>query len=154
MRYRDALLLVVLMLVAAGPLLGQAEKAAPAPDAAEARAAEVQATLAKTTFLAKRAIPASENIFVEDGKIVESLFAQTRQENDTALAAGKPATVSKVLLLDKAVHVFFDNDKFALLILTKEDQKIADMTPAQLVELARKGIAALFNVKEAPKPVT
>ena len=155
MRFRDMLLLIVLMLVALCLLADQVEKTAPVPPVSDTRAADLVAELSKFTYTAKRAVPASENIFVEDGRVVEALFALTRQENPTAVAAHRTAAVSKVMLLDKAIHVFFADDKCALLILTEKDQTIAAMTPEQLLKLAQKGIAALFVAKPvAPKPVT
>ncbi len=154
MRYRDALLIALLMLLSAGPLFAQAEKAAPPPAAPDTRAADVVAALNKSTFTAKRAIPASENIFIEDGKVIESLFSLARQENGVALAAGRTAAVSKVVLLGKALHVFFANDKFALMILTKGAKSVDDMTADQLVELAKQAMAPLFITKEGMTPVT
>ena len=154
MRYRDALLLALLMLLSAGPLFAQAEKAAEPPAAPDTRAADVVAILNKATFTAKRAIPASENIFIEDGKVIEALFVSARQENGVALPAGRTAAVSKVVLLGKALQVFFANDKFALMILTKDGKSVDDMTADQLVEVAKQGMATLFNTKDAIKPVT
>ncbi len=154
MRYRDVVWAIVLLLFAAGPLLGQAEQPAAPPSAAELRARDVTAALARFTFTARRAIPASDNIFVEDGKVIEALFALARQENGVALPAGQSATVSKVVFLDKALHVFLAHDKFAVLILTKDNKSVADLSVDQLVDLAKKGLAALFTVKDAAKPVT
>lgn len=154
MRYRDALLIILLMLLLAGPLSAQAEKAAPPPTAPDNRAADVVAILNKSTFTAKRAIPASENIFIEDGKVIEALFALARRENGIALPAGRTAAVSKVVLLDKALQVFFANDKFALMILTKDGKSVDDMTADQLVEMAKQAMAALFSTKEEMKPIT
>lgn len=154
MRYRNGFWIVVLMLVVAGPLMAQAEKEAPPPAAPDTRAADVQAVLNKSSYTAKRAIPATENIFIEDGKVIEAMFAMARQENGIALPTGQTASVSKVVLLDKALQVFFANDKFALMILTKDNKSVNDMTMEQLVELAKKGVATLFTLKDATKPVT
>jgi hypothetical protein len=154
MRYRDALLLALLLLLSAGPLFAQAEKAAPPPAAPDTRAADVVAILNKSTFTAKRAIPASENIFIENGKVIEALFALARQENGVALPAGRTAAVSKVVLLDKALQVFLASDKFALMILTKDNKSVDDMTADQLVEMAKQAMAVLFSTKEGAKPVT
>jgi hypothetical protein len=114
----------------------------------------VLAALNKLTFTAKRAIPASENIFVEDGKITEALYALAREQNGIALPAGQTAKVNKVLLLDKALQVFFADDKFALLLLGKDNQSVTEMTTQQLLEMARKGIGALFAIKDPAKPPT
>jgi len=154
MRYQVVLLIIILMLLSAGPLFAQAEGAAPPPAAPDTRAADVMAILNKSTFTAKRAIPASENTFIEDGKVIEALFALVRRENGIALPAGRTAAVSKVVLLDKALQVFFANDKFALMILTKDGKSVDDMTADQLVEIAKQAMAALFSTKEGTKPVT
>jgi hypothetical protein len=138
----------VLMLLVAGPLIAQAEKPA------DTRADNVMAALNKLTFTARRPIPASENIFVEDGKITEALYALAREQNGVALPSGQTAKVSKVLLLDKALHVFFAEDKFALLLLGKDNQSVNEMTTGQLLEMARKGIGALFTIKDPAKPPT
>jgi hypothetical protein len=132
----------VLILLVAGPLIAQAPKP---PDT---RADEVTAALNKLIFTAKRAIPASESIFVEDGKITEALYALAREQNEVALPAGQTAKVSKVLLLDKALQIFFADDKFALLLLRKENQSVSEMTTEQLLQMAKKGIGALFVIKE------
>ena len=154
MRYRDWLLIALLMLLSAGPLFAQAEKAAPPPAAPDTRAADAMAILNKFTFTAKRAIPASENIFIEDRKVIEALFGLVRRENGIALPAGRTAAVSKVVLLDKALQVFFANDKFALMILTKDGKSVDDMTADQLVEMAKQAMAALFSTKEEMRPIT
>jgi hypothetical protein len=154
MRIRDAVLFIVLMLLAAWPLFAQGPQPAAARAPEEVRAAEVLAALSKSTYTAKRPVPESENIFVDNGKLMEALYALARQEHPIAIPAGKPAAVSRVVLLDKAIHVFFAEDKCALLILTKENQSVRDLTVPELIDLAKKGVAALFTVKDAAKPVT
>ena len=154
MRYRYVLLIAALMVLVAGPLIAQAEKAAPPPPSAVARAADVLAALNKSAYTAKRAIPASENIFIEDSKVIEAMFALARQQEGVGINAGQTVTVSKVLLLDKALHVFFADDKIALLILTKDNKSVDELTTNQLLELAKKGIAALFTARDVTRPVT
>ena len=152
---RTALLLVILALLGAVALKGQTEKAVQVPPVSETRAADLLAGLSKSVYTARRTIPVSENIFVEDGRVLEGSFALTRKENPTAVAANQTVKVSKVLLLEKALHIFFADDKCALLILTKDGQGTDSMTLEQLGELARKGVGALFTSKPAPpKPVT
>jgi hypothetical protein len=154
MRNWPVLLLIALLLLAASPLNGQAEKAAPPAVTADTRPAELLKELSARTFTAKRAIPTSDGIFVENGRVVEALFALGRQENPIAIAAGKTATVSKVLLLDKALHVFLAGDKCGLLILTREDKPTADMKLPELRKLALEGLGALFTEGEQPKKPT
>ena len=147
MRYLWLVLPVALFLfLVPVPLAGQAEKDAPIA-AVDTRPADMLIELNKATYNARRAIPASENIFIEEGKVIEALYVLTRQENPVAVPIGRVAVVSKVIFLDKAIQVFFQNDKCALLILTREDQMVRDMTLEQLLDLAKKGINALFTTK-------
>ncbi len=129
-------------------LVAQTEKAPPAAAAPDTRAADLLAELSKSTYTAKRAIPATDSIFIEDARVIEALFNSAR-DRGIAIPSSKPATISKVLLLDRAVQVFFADGKCALLILAKEDQRVESMTLAQLADLAKKGIAALFAAKPA-----
>ena len=147
MRYLWLILPIALVLfLLPVPLAGQAEKDAPIA-AVDTRPADMLIELNKATYFARRAIPASENIFIEEGKVIEALYVLTRQENPVAVPAGRVAVISKVIFLDKAVHVFFQNGKCALLILTREDQTVRDMTLEQLLDLTKKGINALFTTK-------
>ncbi len=152
MRYRITLLLILTVLAAA-PLAGQTGKPTPA-EPVDTRPADLLAELGKSVYIAKRAIPACDGILVEGGRVMESVFALNRQEKPSAVSAGNKVTVSKVLLLDKAVHVFFAEDKFALLILAKEGQAVADMTLPQLLKLSEEGIRALFTAQPAEKPAS
>ncbi len=155
MRGRIVLLLVLLLLLLAPRTLsGQAETAGPAVQPPDTRAADLLAELGKSTYTAKRAIPATENIFVESGRVMDGLFSRARQEHGTAVAAGKITTVTKVVLLDRAVQVFLEKDQCALIILPKEDQFVKDMTLPQLLELARAGLGTLFNSKPEPARLT
>lgn len=147
MRYRIAVGVVVVALLAPRMLAAQDEK--PAPASPDIRAAELKTELLKNTYTAKRAIPESDNIFVENGRVVEALFTMEREGHATALESGKTTSISKVVLLDRAIQVFFANDKCALLILTKGERRTADMAPPELLELARQGIGALFTAKKA-----
>ncbi|MBI3697228.1 MAG: hypothetical protein HY238_20630 [Acidobacteria bacterium] len=149
MRYRIALILIVLLLIAPRMLSAQ-ETQAKTP---EVRAAELQAELSKSTYTAKRSVPMAEGIFVEEGRVVEALYGPALAEHGTAIAARKPATISKVALLDRAIQVYFADNKCSLLILTKGDRETKDLTDAQLLELAKQGIGALFTAKgETPAP--
>jgi hypothetical protein len=151
MRLRYGLFAVILTLFCGAPLAGQEEKQLPISPV-DTRPAQMLLELNKASYAAKRAVPASDNIFIENGRVIEALFTLTRQENPVAIPAGQPAVVSKVILLDKAIHVFFQGDKCALLILTKEDQKVSEMTVEQLLDLARKGLTALFTVRTPKVP--
>ncbi len=149
MRYRIALILVVLLLITPRMLSAQEDKV----KTPEARAAELLAELSKGTYTAKRSVPASEGIFIEDGRVVEALYGPALAEYGKAIAAGQPATISKVVLLDRAIQVYFAKDKCSLLILGKGDREIKDLTDTQLLELAKQGVGALFTVKgEPPAP--
>ena len=147
---RNRLLFLTILLLAPLPLAGQADKpATPAQPSPEVRAAELRAELSKVTYTAKRTIPASDNIFVENGAVIEAIYQLERDQHEVAVPARQTAPVSKVLLLDRAIQVFFASDKCALLIVAKENQHTVDMTAAQLLTLAREGIGALFTAKPA-----
>ena len=122
--------------------------------AAERRAAGLLAELSKASYAAKRPMPASEDIFVEAGQVIEPVFALMSKERPVAIPAGDTVLVSKVLFLDKALHIYFADDKCAILVLTNQDKLIKDLTPQQLLDLARKGIAALFYPVARDKPVS
>ena len=159
MRFRFVALLLALLLVAPGLLLAQ-QKEEPDQTVPDTRTANVLAELSKFTFTAKRAIPTSDGIIVENGRVMEELFGWLVREHPAAIPARQTATVSKVVLLDRAVQVFFANVKCALLILSKDSKRAADMTAPELLELARQGIGALFVSKppfeenKKPRPVT
>ena len=154
MRYRPALLLIVLMLLMSGSLWGQETKTAPAPPP-DTRAADLLAELSKRLHR-QEGHPAVRQHLRGNGKVMEALLAMARQERPPAIPVGKSATVSKVLLLDKALHIFLADDKCALLILTKDDRVIADFTLPELLKLAQEGLGVLFTSKltEAPRKLT
>ena len=154
MRTRDLLRAVVLLLFGAGLLWAQKGKTRVAPT--ENRSAYLLAELSRSPYTAKRPIPASEDIFIDNGQLIEALFKLTAKEKPVAIQGGKTAQVSRVLLLDKALQIYFDN-KCALIVITKDDQLVVQMTPQQLLDLAREGIAALFATEgdqNRPRPVT
>lgn len=162
MRTRLVLLLLLLLLLllmlppAVSGDIGKDVKEGPAATQPDTRAADLLAELAKSTYTAKRAIPAMDGIFVENGRVMEGVFVQARSDHETAVAANRSATVSKVELLDRAIQIFFAEGKCALIVLPKGDQSIANMPLPELVDLAHRGISALFVAKpkapEAAKP--
>lgn len=162
MRTRIVLLLLLLLLLllmlplAVSGDIGKDVKEGPVASQPDTRAADLLAELAKSTYTAKRAIPAMDGIFVENGHVMEGVFAQGRSDYETAVAANRSVTVSKVELLDRAIQIFFADGKCGLIVLPKEDRSIADMPLPELLDLAHKGISALFVAKlkapEAAKP--
>ncbi|MBI3667472.1 MAG: hypothetical protein HY236_14805 [Acidobacteria bacterium] len=159
MRFRVMVLSLALMLAVPGLLVAQ-QKEAPEQMAPDTRAADLQVELSKITFTAKRNIPSSDGIIVENGRVMEELFGWLVREYPAAIRARQTAAVSKVVFLDRAVQVFFADGKCALMILAKEDRLATDMKGPELLQLVRQGIDALFVSKppleqnKKPRPVT
>jgi hypothetical protein len=151
MRIRK-LLVVVVPIVTAAVVAAQSGRT-PAMVLAERRGAELRAELAKSAYEAKRSLPASEDIFVENGQVIEALFVLTVREKPLAIPAGSTTFVSKVVLLDRGLHIYFADNRCAVIVLTKEDKLIKDMSARQLLDLAKEGIGVLFTAKER-MPVT
>lgn len=143
--------LVALMLATTG-IFAPAEQPQQPAQPRDTRPADLLKELSRSVYIAQRNIPASDGIFIEEGRVVEAMYALAREQHETVVPAGETTRVSKVLLLDRAVQVFFADDKCALLILPKGNKATADMTLAPLVELARNGIKALFDAKPARSP--
>lgn len=141
----------VVLLMATGAVIW-AQKT-PAMVLAERRAAELRAELARSAYTAKRSLPASEDIFVENGQVIEALFVLTVREKPLAIPAGSTTLVSKVVLLDRGLHIYFADNRCAVIVLTKDDKLVKDMSVRQLVDLAKEGIGVLFTAKERV-PVT
>ncbi len=140
---------VVLLTVTAAAVSAQSGRT-PAMVLAERRGAELRKELAKSAYTAKRSLPASEDIFVENGQVIEALFVLTVREKPVAIPAGSTTSVSRVVLLDRGLHIYFADNRCAVIVLTKEDKLIQDMSTRQLLELAKEGIGVLFESKERP----
>src|SRR6185436_7985509 len=80
---------------------------------AKTRAAALLAELSKASYAAQRPIPASEDILVEGGQVTEGVFALISKERPVAIPGGDTVLVSRVLFLDKALHIYFADDKCA-----------------------------------------
>jgi len=146
MRIRKLGAVVVLMVT--GAVVSAQSGRTPERVLAERRGAELRAELAKSAYTAKRSLPASEDIFVENGQVIEALFVLTVREKPVALAAGSTTSVSKVVLLDRGLHIYFADNRCAVIVLTREDKLVKDMSARQLLDLAKEGIGVLFASKE------
>lgn len=144
---------VVVPIVTGAVVLAQSRKT-PEVVLAEKRGAELRAELSKSAYTAKRSLPASEDIFVENGQVIEALFVLTVREKPVALPAGSTTSVSKVVLLDRGLHIYFADNRCAVIVLTKDDKLIKDMSTRQLLDLAKEGIGVLFTPKDRTVPVT
>ncbi len=145
MRSRSVLAVLVALLFLTPAMVGaDRNKAGPVGGV---RAEDVLKELAKTTFTARRDLPAEENIFIENGKVMEELFLLSQREHPVAVAAGKTATVSKVILMDTALQVMF-REKCGFVILTGE-QDLRNMTLQQVVDVARRGLGVVFQINSA-----
>ena len=151
MRSRFPFVVAVSLLLVSAVSSGRDPKAGPVTQdlhSPQVRAGEVFRELAKTTYTARRDLPASENIFIEDGRVMEELLAFTMRERPLAVAAGQPARVSRVILMDTAIQVLFQ-EKCGLVIITPDDQEVRLMSVPQLIDLARRGLNLVFEVYPA-----
>ena len=135
------MLLLAMPLPLSAQLPGGSEEWQP-PDL---RPVEAMNQLGRWDFTATRNIPASDSIFVEQGRVIEGLFNAVLAEKEVAVAAGARTKVSSFVILDSAIQVFLENDACALIILTENGLPTKPMTVEQLLNLARSGLAALFQ---------
>ena len=132
-------------LLLAPPLLAQLPGGTEEWQPPDLRPVEVMSQLTQGDFTATRNIPASDSIFIEQGRVIEGLFNAALAEKDIAVAAGARTKVSSFVILDSAIQVYLEKDTCALIILTENGQPTKPMTVEQLVNLARSGLAALFR---------
>jgi hypothetical protein len=137
------------LLLGPGTLLARSDESAQVTQrelTIEMRAEEVRKELSSATYTARRNLPMSEGLFVENGRLIEELFAFNSLASRPAVTAGEPATVWKVVLMTKAVQVFF-KERFAVIVMTEGDRETKDMTTPQLVSLARRGLGTVLQIK-------
>ena len=150
MRYIFVGIAIALMLATPLPLLAQIPGAGEEWQPPDLRPVEVMNQLSKWDFTATRNIPASDSIFVEQGRVIEGLYNAALAEKEVAVAAGTRTKVSSFVILDSAIQVFLEKDSCALIILTDNNLPTKAMTTEQLVNLARSGLDALFK-SDMPK---
>lgn len=153
MRYIFVGFAIALLLAAPLPLVAQLPGAGEEWHPPDLRPVEVMNQLSKWDFTANRNIPASDSIFVEQGRVIEGLFSAALAEKEVAVASGARTKVSSFVILDSAIQVFLEKDACALIILTENGLPTQAMTVEQLVNLARAGLAALFKT-DMPEPKT
>ena len=132
-------------LLLAPPLLAQLPGGTEEWQPPDLRPVAVMSQLTQGDFTATRNIPASDSIFIEQGRVIEGLFNAVLAEKDIAVAAGARTKVSSFVILDSAIQVYLEKDACALIILTENGLPTKPMTVEQLVNLARSGLAALFR---------
>lgn len=132
-------------LLLAPPLLAQLPGGTEEWQPPDLRPVEVMSQLTQRDFTATRNIPASDSIFIEQGRVIEGLFNAALAEKEVAVAAGARTKVSSFVILDSAIQVYLEKDTCALIILTENGLPTKPMTVEQLVKLARSGLAALFR---------
>jgi hypothetical protein len=103
--------------------------------------------LAQTEYKARLDVPASDSLFVDDGKVVEGMYNVALKNNKVAFKAGETAKVTQVKILDFAVMVYF-NDDTAIIGSGLDHADLSNVSAADLAALASKSIAALFDVKK------
>ena len=112
-------------------------------------AEEVRSELAKSTYVARRDLPASEAIFVEYGGVREDLLVW--EHPTPAIGAGKRGTVEKVVVTERSIQILF-REKCGIIILTYDVGDLRDKNVPELVDLARAGLNAVFQLWEVRRP--
>jgi hypothetical protein len=113
----------------------------------QARANEITKTLSQVEYKARVDVPASDSLFVDEGKIVEGTYQVALKHNKVAFKVGETAKVTQVKILDFAVQVYF-NDETAIIGMGANHLDLSSMSAAELIDLASKSIAALFDLKK------
>lgn len=134
----------LLVPVSLGAQWQKPERFAPDLRSPELLAEEVRAELAKTTYLARRDLPAGEDIFVEGGRVQEML-ARTWRPRAVAVGAGQRATVLKVIVTETSIQVLF-REKCSVIIVSEGEQDLRDRNVPELVELTRSGLSVVFHI--------
>lgn len=153
MRYMFVAIAIALMAGLPCPLAAQVPGGTEEWQPPDMRPVEVMKQLSQPSFTALRDIPASDGIFVDQGRVIEGVLNAALAEKDVAVAAGKQTKVSSFFILDSAIQVFLEDDACALIILTDGGGPTRPMTVERLLKLARSGLAALFT-SDTPEPKT
>jgi hypothetical protein len=153
MRLAIALAMVLALLV---PALAQ--KPAPAQKSVPAQKAETPApgpsdlekqllnALAKYEYRAKRDVPAADSIFVENGRLNQSMYKLSLQQGGVLLKSGLATKVSSVKIMEHGIQIFFATDKCALMNVAAETDNLPRMPLQKLVDLSKTAIGALFEI--------
>lgn len=146
---------LLLMLVLFGSPAAQtrpAEAPQKPPEVKQAeQAKELLRELALSEYRAKMDIPAVDCLFVEDGKIVEGTYRSALKDNPKALPAGAVTKVSSVKVMGGAIQVFFATDSCAVIGVSSGSVNTTTMTIQELVGMAKKSIAPLFDTLRPEK---
>jgi hypothetical protein len=151
----SALILVILVAL---PLPAQGNAPALQQTLSEKEKAEkaqvVLRELAQFEYKAKVEIPEVDCVFVEDGKLVGPTYRAQLKENPRAVKAGEITKPSQVKFMDRGIQVYFASDNCAVIGVTSAPIDTAKMSIKELVDLAKKSIEPLFEMKplkEDPK---
>jgi len=146
-------ILVALVVPAAAAQNNQSELEKLMQQKNQAKINEIMKALTQTQYKARLDIPASDSLFVDDGKVVEGMYKVALKNNKVAFKAGETAKVIQVKILDFAIQVYFSDDT-AIIGTGANHVDLSSMNAADLTELASKSIAALFDVlKPAAGPI-
>ncbi len=121
------------------------ERFAPDLRSPQLLAEEVREELAKTTYLARRDLPAGQDIFVEGARVQGEMFARTSRPRAVAIGVGQRATVLKVIVTETSIQVFF-REKCSVIIVSEGGQDLRDRNVPELAELARSGLSVVFHI--------
>ena len=121
------------------------ERFAPDLRSPELLAEEVRDELAKTIYVARRDLPAGEDIFVKGGRVQDEMLARTSRSQAVAVGAGQRATVLKVIVTETSIQVLF-REKCSVIIISEGEQDLRDRNVPKLVELAWSGLSVVFHI--------
>ena len=109
-----------------------------------AKSKEILAELTQSEYRARKDIPLVDCNFVEDGKVMEGIF-NSNLGDAKVLRSGTVTKVSSVKLMEHAVQVYFASDTLGVIGIYTPQVDTSTMSVKDLVEMARKSLAPLFD---------
>ncbi len=106
---------------------------------------QLLAELSKSEYRAKMDVPAVDCLFVQDGKLAEGTYRRALENNPKAISAGTVVKISSVKVMTHGMQIFFASDSCALIAVSSDPVRPETMTTLQLLEMARKTIASVFE---------
>ncbi len=145
MRRVLAVLVVIVAALAVVPLAGQTQDAKNKAALQAERASALLKELGNFEFKAKIEVPATDGIFVEDGKLVGATYRNQLKDNPVALKPGDITKVSQVKVLDYGIQIFFASDTCALIGITGQMDTLK-LSPEEMLGAAKKSVEPLFDL--------
>ncbi len=146
------LAIVLILAIIAVPAVAQGGKESLESLMQQKRQAEKTAAvlreITQSEYRAQMDIPASDSLFVEDGKLTTATY-RAALKNGVALKAGETTRVTQVKLMDFGVQVFFANGACALIGWADKFEP-ANQTVEAIAGLAKKTLLAVFEPVATP----